>query len=126
MNKIIVIGHLDPDATWPETVSTETNIESRMIRYRYGPWDPAYFSLIGRLVGKGLVVPVPTPRGIGLRSTDEGRRVANELASTDSWRTTRELAILLRKHFNLTGTTLKNFIYQHFPEVTQASWGEQL
>ena len=28
-----------------EPQAEEKNIEGRMIRYRYGPWDPAYYSI---------------------------------------------------------------------------------
>ncbi len=27
-------------------------IEQRMVRYRFGPWDPSYFSLLGSLLGR--------------------------------------------------------------------------
>jgi hypothetical protein len=32
----------------------ENNIERRMVRYRYGPWDPAYYALLGSLLARGL------------------------------------------------------------------------
>ena len=115
-----------PKVVWPEDVNTEPTIESRMIRYRFGPWDAAYFSLLGRLMGRDLVRPVPNPRGIGFRTTDRGKGLAIQLAETEDWRSTRELTRLLRRHFNLTGTNLKKFIYQNFPEVTQARWGDRL
>ena len=25
-----------------------------MIRYRYGPWDPSYYAVLGSLIGHGL------------------------------------------------------------------------
>lgn len=101
-------------------------IESRMVRYRYGPWDPAYFGLIGRLIGRGLIEPTPVRNGIGYKTTALGHDVARGLAGTDAWRPVAESAGLLRKHFDLSGTSLKEFVYKHFPEVTQASWGEEL
>jgi hypothetical protein len=60
-------------------------IETRMVRFRYGPWDPAYFALLGALVGRGLVVPVPAENGIGYKTTDRGREVAQRLANTAAW-----------------------------------------
>jgi hypothetical protein len=112
----------------PMTVdpSDEHSIESRMVRYRYGPWDPSYYATLGRLIGKGLVIPVPAPRGISYRTTDLGQGLAQQLASDESWVDVAARTKLLKRHFDLRGTTLKDFIYEHFPEVTGASWGDAL
>ena len=32
----------------------------------------------------------------------------------------------LKRHFDLSGSTLKDFIYEHFPEVSSANWGTRL
>lgn len=102
------------------------NIEGGMIRYRYGPWDPSYYATLGRLVGKGLVIPVPTPSGIGYRTTEGGRSVAEKISADESWTDVAARTKLLRRHFDLSGTSLKDFIYEHFPEVAGASWGKKL
>lgn len=102
------------------------NIENRMIRYRYGPWDPSYFSVLGRLIGKGLVQVVPAKNGMAYRITEAGHQLAMELIEEESWQETWKRIELLKSHFDLTGNSLKNFIYTHFPEVTGASWGEEL
>lgn len=102
------------------------NIEGRMIRYRYGPWDPSYYAILGRLVGKGLVRPVPTTQGIGYRTTSTGQSLAQSLATHEIWVDVAARAKLLRRHFDLSGNKLKEFVYEHFPEVAGASWGKQL
>ena len=112
---------LDDTADGPEP-----DLETRMVRYRFGPWDPAYYALLGRLIGKGLVTPVPFNRGIGYRVTDKGRALAVELREEPAWVDSAARINVLRRHFNLSGATLKKFIYEHFPEVTQAGWGESL
>ena len=104
----------------------EPDLESRMVRYRFGPWDPAYFALLGRLVGKGLVLPAPYARGIGYRVTENGREMAGALKDEPAWTDTSDRIELLRKHFDLSGATLKKFIYDNFPEVTRATWGQSL
>jgi hypothetical protein len=104
----------------------QMNIEGRMIRYRYGPWDPAYYAILGRLIGRGLIKPVPTANGIGYRATETGTSVATALATDENWSEIAKRAKLLRNHFDLTGNGLKDFIYEHFPEVAGASWGERL
>lgn len=101
-------------------------IEQRMVRYRFGPWDPSYFNILGRLIGRGLVETVPTRRGIAYRTTTIGRETALHLAAIPIWQDDVKRMRLLKQHFNLTGTTLKQFIYDHFPEVSKATWGEEL
>lgn len=102
------------------------NIEGRMIRYRYGPWDPSYYAVLGKLIGKGLVEVVPNQRGLSYRTTELGSQLAKSLAKEDTWLETRSRVKLLKQNFDLTGNSLKNFIYKHFPEVTSASWGQKL
>jgi hypothetical protein len=105
----------------------EENIDRRMVRYRYGPWDPAYYALLGALFGRGLIETVPEGRYTGIRTTAAGREVAAQLAATPAWSEVAHRARQLRTAFRaVTGTTMKDFVYQHFPEVTQARWGEEL
>jgi len=65
-----------PNLTAEIAPQEQMNIENRMIRYCYGPWDPAYYAILGRLIGRGLVQTVPTTNGIGYRTTQTGRSVA--------------------------------------------------
>ena len=107
-------------------LSDQEDLESRMVRYRYGPWDPSYYAILGRLVGKRLIEPIPFARGIGYRSTDEGQKVVRALTSVEDWSAIQRSARLLKKYLDLSGTSLMNFIYTNFPEVTHSSWGEHL
>jgi hypothetical protein len=110
-----------------EPEAEDNDIETRMVRYRYGPWDPAYYSLLGSLLGRGLIETVPEGRYVGLRTTDLGAQLASEIGHTPAWATINERAGRLRTTFGtVTGTTMKNFIYKHFPEVSNAQWGEEL
>jgi hypothetical protein len=116
-----------PGAELPAPDPSADNIEQRMVRYRYGPWDPAYYALLGSLIGRGLVIPVSHRSGVGYRTTDQGRVVARDLAETVPWRDVAERARLLKRHFgSVSGTFLMNFVYKHFPEVTSASWRQEL
>jgi hypothetical protein len=101
-------------------------IEQSMIRYRYGPWDPAYYTLLGALTGKGLIEPRHEDSIATYRTTAAGHDVASALAATESWRPVRDRALLLRRHFNLSGTTLKDLIYATFPDIVAADWGTHL
>jgi hypothetical protein len=114
------------EQTMQVATEEEHNIEGRMIRYRYGPWDPTYYSILGKLIGKGLIEAVPNNRGLSYRTTERGSLIAKSLAKEESWAETHVRVKLLKQNFNLSGTALKNFIYQHFPEVTSASWGHKI
>jgi hypothetical protein len=116
-----------PQAALPDPEPNEGNIEQRMVRYRYGPWDPAYFALLGSLIGRGLITPVSHRSGVGYRTTEEGGRAARDLAATDAWADIADRTRLLKRHFgSVSGTFLMKFIYEHFPEVTGAEWHQQL
>ena len=79
------------------------NVENKMIRYRYSPWDPSYYAILGRLIGKGLVEPTPIPNGIGYRTTNEGKKLAKDIASANSLMEIANRARLLRKYLDLKG-----------------------
>jgi hypothetical protein len=101
-------------------------IENRMVRYRYGPWDPSYYAILGRLHGKALVEGVPGRRGLTYRTTARGAQVAASLRETEEWAGVSTGCRLLKRHMDLGGTALKAFIYDHFPEVSGAKWGDAL
>lgn len=104
----------------------EADLESKMIRFRYGPWDPSYFAVLGRLIGKGLIITVPSGRGLGYRATPTGITVAKQISHEPHWKPVVVRIKLLKRHFDLTGSRLKEFIYKNFPDVAGASWGDKL
>lgn len=97
-----------------------------MVRYRYGPWDPSYFALLGSLIGRGLIEVVPYDRGLGYKTTDSGSALAGSMREHPSWSATANATTLLRRHFNLAGATLKRLVYEWFPEVRDARWRDEL
>lgn len=101
-------------------------VEESMIRYRFGPWDPAHFALIGRLVSRGLVVPVHNKHGIGLRTTDRARAIVENLSQSPEWSDDAKRATLLNEHFDLAGQTLMKFLYKTFPEILETPMGGKL
>lgn len=104
----------------------DAQLHDQMIRYRYGPWDPSYFAILGSLIGRGLITPVPVPRGIGYQATDRGRIVVQSVLSDESWLDINQRASLLRRHLDLAGTTLKNLLYETIPEMTHANWHDEV
>lgn len=106
-----------PEGTEPSQLERRT-VESRMIRYKYGPWDDAYYPLVGSLVGRGLVVTGRDKRGaLTINLTPHGRDVTERLAADSEWTTILKRCALLRKHYDLTGNRLKDRIYEELPDV---------
>ena len=116
-------------AAWPlgsEPSYEETlAVESRMIRYKYGPWDNRYYPLIGRLVGYGLAEPIKGKGRTSLRLTDKGAELADRISASEEWQIVAARSSMLKKRFNLSGSALKNLIYDSLPDaVDRPHWEE--
>src|SRR5262249_5130910 len=75
--------------------------QEKMIRCRYGPWDPSYCAVLGSLIGRGLVEPIPFKNGIGYRVSDRGRELAAILVEDDTWLPVHQRAMATRRHLDL-------------------------
>ena len=104
----------------------EADIESRMIRHRYGPWDPQYFTLLGRLRGRGLIEWVHTGTGVGFRTSTRGKEVAKHVRSLEEWQPIAERTGVIARHLSLSGDTLRKLIYDNFPDVVARPWGAEI
>jgi hypothetical protein len=98
------------------SLSEQRAVESRMVRYKYGPWDDSYYPVLGRLIGVGLIDALPGEGRLAVRVTDAGRAAADELR-TLGWEQTWQRARFLKRHFNRSGSALKAMIYDELPEV---------
>jgi hypothetical protein len=109
---------IDPD---------EAPLDARMMRYRYGPWDPSYFAVLGSLIGRGLVevAPLSGPNGFGYRTSAKGSELAADLRSDEIFTRMNDRLKLLRRYLDLSGNTLKQYVYE-LPEITDATWHEEL
>ena len=105
----------------------DSPLESRMMRYRYGPWDPSYFAVLGSLVGRGLVdvFPAEGTNALGYRTTPDGAALAEHLTEDGAFDEVIGRIMLLRRHLDLTGESLKKMLYG-LPEVADATWHEEL
>lgn len=104
-----------------------TTIESKMVRFRYGPWDHRYRRWVALMVARGLVVVGVKGRTVQLWLTQEGQTIAQSLADDESLKDLAIRANLVAKSFGQrSGTDLKNFIYASFPELTDMKWGEEI
>lgn len=103
-----------------------TSVESRMVRYRFGPWDHRYREFLNILVGKGLATIHEEGRTFVISITDDGKLSAERLAANGAFEPYVRRAKLLRRNFDLQATTLMRFIYETFPEVVSLRSNESI
>lgn len=104
-----------------------TTIESKMVRFRYGPWDHRYRRWIALLVGKGLLHAGVEGRTVKLWLTDAGHSTAQVLGDSPDLEALSGRAKLVAKTFGtMSGTALKDFVYATFPEITTMRWGDPI
>ena len=104
-----------------------TTIESKMVRFRYGPWDHRYRRWVALMVAKGLVTVNVQGRTVHLWPTELGLKLAADLANQQPLEALAKRADLVAKSFGgRTGSDLKNFVYETFPELTSMKWGQEI
>lgn len=102
-------------------------VESKMIRFRYGPWDHRYRRWIGLLVAKGLADTFVRGRTVCVRLTERGKQVAAQVAQIEQFADLdRRSTVVASTAGRMTGTRLKDLIYRVVPELTGMSWGEEI
>lgn len=118
-----LLGHVQLE----EPLSVDGNsIESRMIRYRYGPWDPRYPFVIAFLQSLGLI-QIQSKETEAYKLTQRGEQAVLELLAEDSFRSLDARCQIVNKALGQwKGTQLKNFIYQHFDEIAQMPLGQTI
>jgi hypothetical protein len=120
---------LPEGAQWPETAPSADEreaVESRMVRYKYGPWDDRYYPILGALVGKRLATFVRVDLAMEVTATDTGRTVAAQLADRPPWTIVSQRARFLRQFFDLPGSQLKELIYTKLPDVVRLPMGSPI
>jgi hypothetical protein len=102
------------------------SVESQMVRYRFGPWDHRYREFLNILIGKGLVTVRIEGRKIVILPTDHGKKLARELSNHKAFEDYERRAAVLKRHFDIMGTSLMRFIYETFPEVVSLRSNEKI
>jgi len=106
-----------PPAHLRATDDERLAVESRMIRYKYGPWDDRYYPILGMLLGTGLVKSSGGKGRLRMSVTGDGKRVASQLTALPTWRLSAERCEFIAANFNTTGNRLKDLIYENLPDV---------
>ena len=105
----------------------EDTVESKMIRFRYGPWDPRYRKWIGLLVSKGLAETYLKGKTVYVKLTEPGAHLAEKLSEYDDLSDMDRRCKLISKSVGAkSGTWLKDTIYDVVPELSDLPWGEEI
>ena len=104
-----------------------TTVETKMIRFRYGPWDGRYRRWLSLLSSRGLITLSLSGRRIEIGLTDRGRILADDLATRPAFAdfATRG-AVVMKAVGAMPATKLKDFIYDIVPEITGMKWGAEI
>jgi len=102
-------------------------VESKMIRFRYGPWDPRYRRWIGILVAKGLADTYLKGKTVHVKLTERGIELAAQLAATEVFQDLDDRSKLIDKTVGAkSGSWLKDTIYAIVPELSGMHWGKEI
>lgn len=99
-----------------------------MIRYKFGPWDARYYSIVGSLVGRGLMSAQRGTRNqISFAPTQLGNKVLVELVSKHEWRAVGErCSAIAEAAAGMSGTQLKDLVYARLPEMMDRPYREEI
>jgi hypothetical protein len=100
--------------------SQGVEVEASMIRYRYGPWDPRYPSILDYLETRRLIA-VREVRAQRFELTAVGFELAQRITEHAAFRPIRDRALAMVGNLaNWTGTELKDFVYDIFASEISA------
>lgn len=82
-----VLDNLDPnDPRLHREDADARSVEAPMRRHRYGPWDERYYTVVGALIGRGLLLRGTDGRArMTLRPSVHGAEVTHQVESTSAW-----------------------------------------
>lgn len=109
-----------------EATSAISTVESKMIRFHYGPWDKRYYQVLSYLEAKALIDITKVNTEYRFKLTDLGTQVADQLKTTESFDDLiAQMHEVKRVFGKKSGSTLKNLIYKVFSaEVGARSLGD--
>jgi hypothetical protein len=104
-----------------------TTVETKMIRFRYGPWDARYRRWLSLLASRGLLTVSLKGRKIEIGLTDGGRTLADELSGQAIFADLKDRGTIVMKTVgDMSGSRLKDFVYEIVPEITGMKWGQEI
>jgi hypothetical protein len=104
-----------------------TSIETKMIRFRYGPWDARYRRWLGLLSSRELVRLAIDGNTVVIGLTDAGRALVETIKDNPLFsELARRSDLTVKAVGSMSATRLKDFVYEAIPEITDMKWGEEI
>ncbi len=101
------------------------SIESRMIRFKYGPWDIKFRRLIVLLQSKGLVNLHISGKNVEILITDKGIILAQKIAKKPEFRDYYRRSKIIKTNFDeYSASRLTELFFDVFPELSNMRMGE--
>jgi hypothetical protein len=92
-------------------------VESSMVRFHYGPWDPRYYQILAYLESRELLGVKKLGRAFVFSLTSAGVDVARRLAKQEPYKEiTLRMTNVKTVFGNKTGDWLKKLVYKLFDE----------
>ena len=102
------------------------SIESKMVRFKYGPWDFKYKKFLTLMFAKELISIRTTNTSNFIGLTNKGLKISDKLCNLEQYRNVVNRTKILKRYFDKSGNKLKNFIYNTFPEILELKYGEEI
>ena len=103
------------------------SVESKMIRFRYGPWDYRYYEYLAILESKGLVLVHANNKTVEISITEKGMTTAKKLHEYEELRDFESRGMIINSEFGgFNATQLKEMMYEIVPELLDMKFGEAI
>lgn len=101
-------------------------VESRMIRYHYGPWDERYYQVLPYLESRDLIKVEKIGNSYTFYLTIQGEAIANTLIADDDFtELVQNIGDVSKLLSRMGGSALKDLVYKLFSkEVADKKMGE--
>ncbi|MBK3634265.1 hypothetical protein JHN52_15180 [Streptomyces sp. MBT97] len=105
-----------------------SEIEAPMVRYRYGPWDHRYRQFLSFLTARGLATITVSHNPERVKLTAAGKATAAQLTAMEQFQPLVQRCRAMQGNLaDMSGTDLKNLIYDLFPdEVGNATFHQEI
>lgn len=103
------------------------SLESKMVRFRYGPWDVRYRRWLGILKSKNLIDIYLKGKTVNIVITDLGKEVYHDLILFNENIEINNRSEVISKVFGVySGKRLMDFMYVVFPELSSMKQGQEI
>jgi hypothetical protein len=126
LERALAARQKDPTAAGV-TPRERDSIETKMIRFRYGPWDARYRRWLGLLTARGLVSLSVEGNTVQIGLTERGRELAASFRIDPLFtEQARRSDVMMKAVGGMSATQLKDFVYTVVPEIVSMKWGQEI